>query len=158
MAKKVFIPLDFKYDYAIRGYASILKAWLYVTREEYGAAAALKLYEKVCKIDDRVKRLTNSLLTIFKLEGNDAETIAKWFDIWWELCGMEYTWLERSKTIAVAKITKCVWKTEPKDISDWGLSFLNIKTKTINPKITFQRPKAMCERDPYCEYVWKIEE
>jgi hypothetical protein len=158
LAKKVTLPCEFKYDFAIRGYTSILKAWLYVILEEYGAATMLKLYEKVCKIDDRVKRLTNSLLSIFKLEGNDTETIAKWFEIWFELIGIEYTWLKRSKTIAVAKMTKCPLKTEPKDISEWGLIWCDIKTKTINPKITFQRPQAMCEGDPHCEYVWKIEQ
>ncbi len=70
----------------------------------------------------------------------------------------EYTILERSKTINRIKVTKCPWKTEPKDISDWVLIFNNIVNKTINPKATLERPKAMCAGDSYCEYVWKIEE
>ena len=158
MAKKMTLPCEFRYDFAIKGYVWQLKAWLNVVRREYGAATALRLYEEVCKIDDRVKKLTNSLLTIFKLEGNDAETIANWFDIWYELNGFEFTWLERSKTVSRAKITNCPYKTEPKDISDWALSFTDINAKTINPKCTIERPKAMCAGDPHCEYIWKIEE
>ncbi len=158
MAEKVTLPCEFKYDYAMRGYVNTLRAWLYVTREEYGAATALKLYEKVCKIDDRAKGLTNTILKIFKLEGNDVETIGQWFDIWFELCGMEYTWLELSKTRATAKITKCVWKTGYKDLSGWCSIWLNIIGETINPKATFEQPKRMCAGDPYCELVFKIEE
>ena len=158
MSKKIVIPWELKYDFAIRSNASVLKSLLYAIREEYGASATLKLYEKACQMDDRIKKLTNTIQTIFKLEGNDAETIGKWWDIWGELVGHEYTILERSKTISKVKYTKCPWKTEFKDISDWALSYTNIVGKTINPKAILERPKAMCAGDPYCEYVWRIEE
>ena len=158
MAKKIVIPWELKYDFAIKSNASVLKGLLYAIREEYGAAVVLKLYEKCCTMDDRIKKLTNKLLTIFKLEGNDAETIAEWFDIWNKLCGHEYTILERSKTISKVKYTNCPWKTVYKDISDWALSYVNIVAKTINPKAATERPKAMCAGDPYCEYIYKIEE
>ena len=158
MAKKVAIPWELKYKFAMGGYAGIIKAFLYAIREEYGAAATLKIYERVCKIDDRAKRFTNSILEIFKIEGNDAETIRKWYNIYNELNGIESTTLELSKTLYRRKITKCPFQTEPKDISDVFLIFQNIVTKTINPKATLETPKRMCAGDPYCDYIWKIEE
>lgn len=55
-------------------------------------------------------------------------------------------------------MTKCPWKTKYKDISDYTFIFAEIASKAINEKVTLERPKAMCEGDPYCEYVYKIEE
>ena len=158
MAKKVVLPWELKYDWAIRGYAGIFRGFMYAIREKYGAAAAVEMYERATKMDDRIKRLTLTLLNIFKIEGNDAETIAKFFDTFYALNGTEYTILEQSKTTRRVKVTQCPWKTEPTDISDWALIYHNIMTKTINSKATLERPKAMCAGDPYCEYVWKIEE
>ena len=158
MTKKVVIPWELKYDFAIRSNASVLKGLLYAIRDEYGADASLKLYDKACKMGDRVKKLTNTILTIFKLEGNDAETIGDWWDIWFELVGHEYNVLERSKTINRVRVTKCVWKTDYKDISEWPLIYMHFVNKTINPKVILERLKGMCAGDPYCEYVWKIEE
>ena len=158
MAEKMEIPWETKYKFAMGGYSGVAKGFLELIREEYGAAAALKMYEKLIKKDDRVKNLTNTILTAFKLEGNDAETIGKWYDIFFELFGLEYTTLERSKTILRNKITKCPFKIEPKDISDWCKIFSNMAVKTINPKATFEGLKAMCAGDPYCEAVVKIEE
>ena len=158
MAKKMVIPWELKYKFAMGGYVSVIKGFLYAIREKYGATAALEIYERVCTMDDRTKKFTNSILEIFKIEGNDAETIEKWYDIYQELNGIEYATLELSKTFLRRKIIKCPWKTEPRDISDWALIFHgNIVTKTINPKAILERPKAMCVGDPYCEYVWRIE-
>jgi hypothetical protein len=158
-APKRGLPCEIKLDYALGGYAGIVKAFLYVIREEYGAAAALKIYARVNKIDDRIKRFVNTLLTIFKIEGNDCETIGQWLDVFAGLLtGQEVTILERSKTIERRKITKCLWKTEPKDLSDWNLPFVNLVAKTINPKATVDRPKGMCAGDPSCEYIYKVEE
>ncbi len=158
MDKKIMIPLELKYDFAIRAYISIHKGYLYAIREECGAATALKVYERLCKMEDRIKNLTATFLAAFKIEGNDAEAWAKWWDIWYELCGYEYTWLERSKTIARVKVTKSPFKTSYKDLSDWVLPFVDIVCKTINPKAKWERPKAMCAGDPYGEYVFKTEE
>jgi hypothetical protein len=158
MAKKIEIPWDLKYNFAMKGWASNHRGWLYAIREKYGADIAVKMYARLCHMGDRIKNFTNTIRTIFKIEGNDADTIGKWHDIWWELSGTEYTILERSKTIHRAKITKCPWKTEPKDISNFSLSFENIAVKTINPKANVERPKGMCDGDPYCEYIHKIEE
>jgi hypothetical protein len=158
MTKKIVIPVELKYDFAIRAYASLHKGYLYEIREKYGAAAALEIYEKLIKRDDRMKNLANLLLKIFKIEGNDAETIAKWWDIYWELTGIEGTWLERSKKIARCKITKCPFKYKYEDLSDCSLILNSIITRTINPKATTKRPKGKCAGDPYCEYVHKLEE
>ena len=165
MAKKLETPCAtpkrglswrLKSDFAVRNFTDFIRGYKYAVREKYGAAALLEIHEKYCKMG--VKTLTNTIRTIFKIEGNDMEALKKWWDIWHELCGHESTYLEWSKTIARQKITKCPWKTEHKDISDWALPFCNIVNKTINPKATLERPKAMCEGDPYCEYVTKIEE
>ncbi|MFX1519833.1 MAG: hypothetical protein ACFFCD_07925 [Promethearchaeota archaeon] len=158
MTKKMVIPWELKADIRIKGWASILKGLMYEIREEYGAAAAMEIYERLCKRDDRVKNLTKSILEIFKIEGNDAETIGMWWNIYWELTGMEGTTLEQSKTINKNRITKCPFKTGYKDLSDWVIPFIDIITKTINPKATFERPIGMCAGDPYCEYVFKIKE
>ena len=158
MAEKVVIPWELKYDFAMRAYMGIFKGFLYAIREEYGAAATLKIYERLCKMGDRIKNLTKTLLTIFKIEGNDMETIAKWFEIWGELMGQERTQLELSKTFGRVKLTKCLAKTEYKDISDHALILVDIIQKTINPKATIERVKGMCAGDPYCEYVSKIED
>jgi len=158
MVKKPVIPWELKYKYAMGGYTGIFKAFLYAIREEFGAAAALKIYERVATMDDRVKNFTNTLKNVFKLERNDAETIGQWYDIFNELMESEATILERSKTIERRKHTKCPWQTGPKDISDWSIILETIIVKTINPKATVKRPKAMCAGDPYCEYVYTIEE
>ena len=158
MTEKVSIPLLLKHDVTLRAYSSILKGFLYAIREKYGANEALETYVRACTMGDRIKNLTNALIDIFQLKGNDAVTIAKWFEIWFELTAFEYTTPELSKTSSRIKVTKCPFKTEPQDISDWALVFANIAAKTINPKATLERPKGMCAGDPYCEYVWKIEE
>ena len=115
------------------------------------------MIEMLDKMDDRIKSLTNSLLKIFKIEGNDCETIGEWFDIYFELCGMEGTVLERTKSINRIRITRCPWKTEPKDISDWD-TMPNIVAKTINPKATVEQSSNMCAGNPHCDFVFKIEE
>lgn len=158
MAKKRMIPWELKYDFAIKGYTSGYRGFLYAIREEYGAAAALKIYEKVCRMDDRIKNLVNTLLTIFKVDGNDAEAIAEWWDIWCELASFKHTWIERSSTIVSTKITECPFKTEPRDIGNWCKIFGNIVAKSVNTKASAERPKGMCAGDSYCEYLFKIEE
>jgi hypothetical protein len=140
------------------GWLAFLKAYHYVIREEYGADAVLKLYDRVCRFDDRVKNFTKSILTVFNIKKNDAEAIANFLDIWYELSWWEIEWLERSKTVSRVKITKCPYKTEPKDISGWCSTFFNIAAKTINPKATVEQPIGMCAGDPYCEFVHKIED
>lgn len=158
MVEKVEVPLDFKYKVAIGGYLSILKGFMELIRDKYGAAAALKIYEKYCKKDDRLKNVVNTFLTVFKIEGNDCETIGKFWDVWYEISGMEVTVLERSKAINRVKVTKCPLIMTYKDLSDFSLINKEIVFEVINPKATVKRPKAMCEGDPYCEYVYKIEE
>ena len=158
MAKKRVIPWELKYKFAMGGWAAFLKSYHYLIREKYGADAALEMYERSCTMDNRVKNFTKTLLQIFNLEGNDAETIKQWFEIWAELIGQESITLELSKTSSRVKITKCPYKTEPKDISDWCKIFTDIVYKTINPKATLERPKGMCAGDPYCEFVTGIEE
>ena len=106
---------------------------------------------------DRIKNLTNRLITIFKIEGNDAETIGKCWDIWHELAGQEYAIIEQSKAIDRRKIIRCMWTTAYKDL-DWCKNFSIILCKTVNPKATFELPKNMCAGDPCCEFVSKIEE
>ena len=158
MAKKMPIPMELRYSFALGAWTSMHKGFLYALREKYGAAAALEIFERAYEMGDRVKNLTNTLLTIFNLQDNDAVTIGEVLDIWDEFTGIDSTILERSKTINRRKVAKCPFKTEPTDLSDWNLPFINILTKTINPKVTFERPKGMCAGDPYCEYVWKLEE
>lgn len=158
MAKKVTIPWELKYKFAMGGWTTNFKSWLYVVREEYGADIALKLYEKVLLRDDRITSFTNSIKNVFKLEGNDVETIGEWFDIWWELMGADYTILERSKTFDKRNSSECPFKTGAKDIGDWVLLFTRLVAKAINPKATSERPKGMCAGDSYCEYIFRIEE
>jgi hypothetical protein len=157
-APKRGIPWELKYDYAIGGYAFILKAFLYAIREEYGPETAIKMKQRVDKMGDRVKNWTKNVQKIFNIEGNDAATIGKVFDLWAELCGQEVIILERSKTIERRKYTKCPWKTEPKDLTGWCNGFNNEVGKTINPKTIVKTPKLMCAGDPYCEFTWHIEE
>ena len=103
--------------------------------------------------------MTTTLKEVFKIEGNDMEAIIKWFEIWRELMGVESTIFEQSeKSFRSRNPTGCAWQTDPKDISEWQLNFTNIILKTLNPKVTVERPKAMCEGDPYCEYVYTLEE
>jgi hypothetical protein len=159
MTKDLVIPWELKYKYAIGGWLAFLKSYHYAIREEYGAAAVLKMYEKSCKMNDRTKNFTKTLIEIFNIVGNDAETIAKWIDIWFELVGgFEHSWFERSKILARHKITKCPYKTEPIDISDWCKIWFDIVTRTINPKATFERPEGMCAGDSYCTFVFEVEE
>lgn len=158
MSKEIVIPSELKLDFFKTAYNSVHKGYLYAIREECGAATALKVYERLCKMGDRIKNLTNFFITTFKIEGNDCETIGKWWDIWNELMAQETIILERSKSINRARITKCPVKTDYDDISDWALIFCEIVNKTINPKAITERPKGMCAGDSYCEYVYKIEE
>ena len=156
-APKRGIPWELKYIYAKGAWISIFKGLLFAIREEYGAAAAIKLAKRLWEREDRVKNMTNTILNVFNIEGNDAETIAKWFDIWFELFGYEYTTLERSKTIDRRKFTKCAFVTEHKDVSDWDFRFCKIAAETINPKSIFEMPKTMCAGDPYCDFIFRIE-
>ena len=158
MTTQLTIPWDLKYKFAMGGWTSNLKGFMYAIREKYGATAALEIHEKLCKRADRVKNMTNAILNVFQLEGNDAETMGKWWDLYFEICGIEGTILERSKTIARTKITKCPFKTDPKDLSEWVLIWFNLVVKTINPKATVERPIGMCAGDPHCEYIFKLEE
>jgi hypothetical protein len=152
------LPAELKYDYAMGGWTTGARGFLYSLREKYGSAEAVEIFERVYTMDDSVKILTNTIRTHFNLEDNDAETIGEVYDIWDELIGIESTILERSPTINRRKVTKCPFKTEPKDVSDWNLPFVNMITRTINPDATVERPKAMCDGDPYCEYIWEVEE
>jgi hypothetical protein len=158
MTQRISIPLDLKYDLAIRAYTSIHRGYLYAIREECGAVTALKIYERLINMGDRIKNLTTTVLKAFKIEENDVEAIAKWYDIWFELTGIEGTWTERSKTISIIKVTKCPFRTGYEDISEWCLTLFDLISKTINPKVILERPKGMCAGDPHCEYIFKIEE
>jgi hypothetical protein len=159
MSKKMAIPWELKYKFAHGGWTSLFKGVMYEYRERFGAEAALDFFVKAAwKRADRVKNMSNILKEVFKVEGNDAEAIAKWREIYWEIIGTDYTWLERSKTLCRVKITKCAWQTELKDISDWAVIYNSIIVKNINPKATVERPKAMCAGDPHCEYIYRIEE
>ena len=158
MVKKTPIPWELKYNYMKGMVTTLFKSVMYEYREKHGAAAALEFYEGVWKRDDRVKNLTTTIKDVFKIEGNDIVAIKKWYDIFLELQGIEGTTLEQSKTLWRNRINKCAWQTDPKDISDWILIFMNIVVKTINPKATVERPKGICAGDPYCEYIYKLEE
>lgn len=159
MAKKMPIPWELKYNYMKGMLTTLFKSVVYEFREKYGAVAALEFVEGVWKREDRVKNMTTTLKEVFKIEGNDMEAIGKWFEIWRELMGIESIELERSKkSYSFRNPTGCAWQTDPKDISEWQLNFTNIILQALNPKVTVERPKAMCEGDPYCEYVYKLEE
>jgi len=141
----------------MNNYADFLKGLLYANRKKFGAATALEIYERVCKLGDRTANVTRSMLKIFKIEGNDAETWGQLMDIWNENSGMESTILERSKTIDRRKLTKCPFVTEHKDVSDWDIRFCRIMAKTINEKAILEMPKIMCKGDPYCEFIFRTE-
>ena len=158
MAKKLAIPWELKHDWAMRGWASSHRGYLYANRKKYGPAAALDLFERAQKIDERVKNFANAILTIFNLKGNDCETIGEILDIWDELTGTEAGLLKRSKIINRRKVTKCPLETGYEDISDWSLFFFDIMGKIVNPKVILERPKGMCAGDSYCEYVWRLQE
>ena len=65
MVKKVAIPLEFKYDFVLGAWTTILKGFLYAIRKKYGAVAALEIFERVCKMDDRNRNMIKSLMKIF---------------------------------------------------------------------------------------------
>jgi len=136
---------------------TLFKGVMYEIREKDGATAALEFHERIWKREDRVKNMTATLKEVFKIEGNDIEAIKKWWEIYWELIGTEGTTVELSETLWRSRIpVGCAWKTEPEDISEWMVIFADMVGKTINPKYTLERTKAMCEGDPYSEYVGKI--
>ena len=158
MVKKITIPDEFRAELAITGWTSMMKGFLYVIRERHGAAEAYACAERLFEMDDRMKNLTNFLKTVFKIEGNDAETIMDWLVIWYEIHRFEYHVVERSKTISRNTVTKCPFKTGYKDIGEWCTIWANFVLTTINPKATIERLKGMCAGDPYCEFINKIEE
>jgi len=158
-ATKRGIPWEFKYIYVKGMVTTLFKGFMYVIREKFGAATALELAEKMWKFDDRNKKMAKTLKDVFNIEGNDIKAIMTLWEIFYELVGVEATWLEVTETSTRIKITKCPWsKPDPKDISDWEQIFNTIVSKTINPKVTVERPKAMCAGDPYCEYIHKLKE
>ena len=158
-ATKRGLPWEIKYDYVRGMLTTLLKGFLYTIREKYGGPASLEIYEMLEKRFDRLKNMAKDLKDVFKIEGNAIETIMTWWEIIYEIVGVEATWLEVTKTYSRIKITKCPWSTpDPKDISDWEMIFNSIISKVINPKVTVERPKAMCAGDPYCEYIHKLEE
>jgi hypothetical protein len=138
---------------------TLFKGFMYTIREKFGAETALELAERMWKFDDRNKKMATTLKNVFNIEGNDIEAIMTLWEIFYELVGVEATWLEVTKTYTRIKITKCPWSTpDPKDVSDWEIHFNSIISKFINPKVTVERPKAMCAGDPYCEYIHKLAE
>jgi len=96
MAKKMPIPWELKYNYMKGMLTTLFKSVMYEFRERYGAAAALEFYEGVWNRDDRVKNMTTTLKEVFKIEGNDLEAIFNWYNIFWELMGLEGSRLEQS--------------------------------------------------------------
>ena len=158
-APKRGLPWELKYKFVRGQMTTLFKGFMYAIREECGAATALKLAEKIWKIDNRVKKMVHTFLNVFKIEGNDLETVGEFWNIYWEITGIEATILEDTKTYSRIKITECPWSTpDPKDISDWCIIWADTVNKSINPKITNERLKGMCAGDPYCEYVTKMEE
>ena len=158
MAKKIGIPCEFKFQLIFTAYSTMLKGFMYEIRERFDAATALELLQSFFNRDDRVKNLTNFIKKVFKIEGNDVESIYKWLDIWLEICGFEYDRLEQSKTFGRNRITKCPFKMGYKDLSDWCVNWNAIIYETLNQKATIEAIKQMCAGDPYCEFVSKIEE
>ena len=158
MSKKIAIPWELKYKFVKGMLTTVFKGFMYEIREEFGAATALKIYEKFNKKYDRIRNMTNNIKDVFKIEGNDIEAIEKWWDIWNEILGNQCTTIELSRTFLKTRLpTGCAWKTDPKDIKDWFLILGTIVNKTLNPKATFERIKGMCDGDSYCEYVTTIE-
>ena len=153
------LPWELKYKYVRGQMTTLFKGFLYAIREEYGADAALKIAEKMWKFKDRLKNMVNTFLNVFKIEGNDCETIGGFWDVYWEITGIEAIILERSKTYTEVKVTKCPWSTpDPKDINVWCEIWANTINKSINPKSSSKRPKGMCAGDPYCEHITRLEE
>lgn len=159
MSKKIAIPWELKYKFMKGMLTTVFKGFMYEIREECGAATTLKIYENIQNRDDRIKKTTKTIKDVFKIEGNDIEAIQKWWDIWNELLGNEFTTIELSKTFLKTRLPMgCAWKTEPKDIKDWFLILSNIITNALNPKAKIERIKGMCDGDSHCEYVTTIEE
>ena len=159
MTKKMPIPWELKYNFIKGMLTTFFKGVIYEFRKRFGGVATLEFVESVWKREDRVKKMTTTLKDVFKIEGNNIETLQTWWKIYNELLGMNFTILELSKTHSRVRYpTGCAWVTEPEDISDWFFIFSNIINTTINPKATMERVKGICEGEPYCEYVWKIEE
>ena len=153
------LPWELKYKYVRGQMTTLFKGFLYAIREEYGAAAALKIAENMWEFNGRIRNMVSTLLNVFEIEGNDCETIGGFWDVYFEIQGTESIILERSKIINRIKVTDCPWSTpDPKDISSWCVILNDIIVKTINPKIAYERLKGMCAGDPYCEYVYKIVE
>ena len=156
-APKRGLPWELKCKFARGQLTTLFKGVMNEIREKYGAAAALEIAEKAWKREDRVKNMVHTLKDVFKIEGNDIEALGNWWDIYYELAGMEATILERSKTIDRRKLTKCPFVTEHKDVSDWDVRFCKIAAKTINEKAILEMPKTMCAGDPYCDFIFRIE-
>jgi hypothetical protein len=91
-----------------------LKAYHYAIREKYGTDAALEIYERTCKMDDRIKSFTNAVLKAFELEGNDAETIGAWWDLWHNSMGRKVLYLNGLKKSIELKSLSVRLKQSPK--------------------------------------------
>ena len=159
MVKKFSIPWELKYKYVKGMLTTLFKGFLYEIREEFGAATALKIYEKFNKKYDRIRNMTNNIKDVFKIEGNDIEALATTFEIWFELTGWEVIWYDQSeKSIKFKCPFGCAWLTKPEDLSEWFLIIANTFAKSINPKAIIERTMGMCAGDSSCEYIIKIEE
>ncbi|WP_287584554.1 hypothetical protein [Candidatus Borrarchaeum sp.] len=158
-ALKRGLPWELKCKFAQGQLTTLFKGIMNEIREKYDAVAALEIAEKTWKREDRVKNMVKTLKDVFKIEGNDMEAMNKWWNIYWELTGVEATYLELSETYTKTKITNCPWSTtDPKDICNWCTIYSNIIEKAMNPKATIKRLKGMCAGDQYCEFFTKIEE
>ena len=157
-ATKRGLPWEIKYNYVRGMLTTLFKGFMHEIREEYGAAEALKIYERLNQRSNRVKKMGRTLKDVFNIEGSDIDAIMRWWEIFYELVGIEATWLEVTKTYARVKITKCPWSTpDPKDISDWSIINSGMINQALNPKAATERPKGMCAGDPHCEYIFTIE-
>jgi hypothetical protein len=154
------IPWEFKYRFVRGQQITLLKGFMRAIRTKFDAATAFEIYKMVGTTDERNKKMTTTLRDVFKIKGNDIEAMMTWWEIFYELLGIEATWLEVTNKIARYKVTVCPWSTpDPEDISGgYCFIFEDFVNKIINPKATTERPKGMCAGDPYCEYIYKIEE
>jgi hypothetical protein len=158
-ASKRGLPWELKCKFARGQLTTLFKGIMNEIREKFGAAAALEIAEKVWKREERVKKMVHTLKDVFKIEGNDLEANLLWWNLYYELTGMEAAYLEVNKSSTKTKITNCPWSTQdPKDISGWCIIYANIINKAFNSKFTNERLKGMCAGDPYCEFILKIEE
>jgi len=113
-------------------------------------------------------KASKQVTDVLGLAGDDAKSVAETIQLVATVAmGPEFKLetVEATAEKAVVRCTGCPWWNRFKElgISEGfcpvaDLAYCDALAKSLNPKVTVSLPKAMPRGDPYCEWVYELQE